>query len=743
MAVEQTIQTAFSAGELAPTLEGHVDFQRYTTSAHQIHNFIINSRGPLVRRGGSTFVAEARDSSQAVRVIPFQFSTAQSYILEFGHLYMRAYRDRGIVIHEGMISGATQANPCVITTSNAHNLETGETTTLTDVVGMTELNGNTYTVTDLGTFTFSLDGVNSTGFGAYSSGGFSNGGVEPFRIVTPYTADELFELQFAQTADTMYIVHNNHAPRKLTRTRHAAWTLLTFTILAKPSSWTGTNFPRVVAFYEQRLFYASTPEEPQTLWGSKSGDFDDLTQGTDDSDGLEYTISHNEVNPIQWMSAGKELALGTSGGIFVASGGTFSDPITPTAVRIVPQSSVGCARQMPIRLSNDVVLVHRAARQVRTFAYVFDSDSYSASDLTVVSDHITESGVRDAAWQDEPYQVYWACLNDGTLLGMTFEKQQKVFGWARHTLGGVSDAVGTQARVESVAVIPGTFGGAELPDELWCVVQRYVDGAIVRYVEYIVPRLRNSTDTLEEDAFFIDSGLSLDLPLSIAAITQADPAVVTSLAHGLENGDQVKIRDVVGMTAVNNRTFIIANVTTNTLELDDEDSTAYDAYIGGGTVRKTATVLSGLAHLEGETVAILADGAVRPTEEVVSGSITIASPGSIIHVGLPYTSTLQTNRIDAGSQNGTAQGKVQRISEATIRLHRTLGMLVGPDSDNLNRVTFRTFGDPLDGPPALFTGDEKVSFPSGYEVGSRVMVMQDQPLPMTILAVITKVRTND
>lgn len=157
---------------------------------------------------------------------------------------------------------------------------------------------------------------------------------------------------------------------------------------------------------------------------------------------------------------------------------------------------------------------------------------------------------------------------------------------------------------------------------------------------------------------------------------------------------------------------------------------------------KTSTV-TGLSHLEGQTVQVLTDGAAHPDRTVTSGSISLQQPAALVTAGLGYESTLQTNRIEAGAGDGTAQGKTKRINKCVVRLYNTLGAKAGPDENNLDEIQFRTASSPMNSPPPLFTGDKLIEWPGGYDFEGYVMVKQVQPLPMTVVAVMPQVETFD
>ena len=175
----------------------------------------------------------------------------------------------------------------------------------------------------------------------------------------------------------------------------------------------------------------------------------------------------------------------------------------------------------------------------------------------------------------------------------------------------------------------------------------------------------------------------------------------------------------------------------------DDQADAYYVDCGGTYSGAATTTITGLSHLEGQTVQVLADGATHPDRTVTGGQISLQIAASTVHVGLGYDSVLQTNRIEAGSADGTAQGKTKRINKCIIRFYNTLGAKAGPDSDNLDELQFRSASDPMNAPPPIFTGDKLMDWPGGYDFDGYVMVVQSQPLPMTVVAIMPHVTTFD
>jgi len=666
--------TNFTGGEFSPRLDGRNDLAKYTSACKTLENFVIYPHGSAARRSGTQFVSEVKDSSKSTRLIPFEFSTTQTYILEFGNQYIRFYKDNGQIL----------------------------------------------------------------------SGGSA------YEISTPYLEAELFELKYAQSADVMYICHPNHAVRKLSRTGHTSWTLteveftngpfqdhnITSTTLTAShtsvgssgnltlSSTTGVNgdqgwlstdvdrlvhlkdghykitsvtsstvavatsivapssasatedfalgsfsdttgHPTCVTFFEQRLVFAGTKEQPQTIFFSKSGDYenmDDNYHGTVvDDDAIIYTIASNQVNAIRFMTATRTLIIGTAGGEFTVSGGGTDIAITPTNILIKKQSNHGSANVDAIAAGNATLFLQRAKRKLRELAYNFDVDGYLAPDMTILAEHISEGGITQMAYQQEPNSILWLVRGDGQLIGFTYQRDQQVTAWHRHIFGGSFNS--GQAVCESVAVIPTD----DSEYQVWVIIKRTIDGSTVRYVEYL-----------------------------------------------------------------------------NNFDFDETDDTSFNfldsqlEYDGSAT-----TSITGLDHLEGQEVAVLADGATHPNKTVSSGSITLDRSSEKVKVGLPYTSLLQTMRLDAGSQDGTSQGRTKRIFDVTIRMYESIGVEVGPDLNNMERIPFRSSANPMDQGVSVFTGDKEVEFRGNYETDGFVFVRQTQPLPLTILSLYPKLQTND
>ncbi|ANC03971.1 hypothetical protein AB688_18355 [Pseudomonas putida] len=255
------------------------------------------------------------------------------------------------------------------------------------------------------------------------------------------------------------------APTSATASPANAWSL-------EASVWNPVDgYPGTGTLFEQRLHVGGSPNFPQTIWASKTGESLNFELGTKDDDATSFTVSSDQINPILHLSQVKTLVALTYGGEFTITGG-IEKPITPTNIQVKNQSVYGCNRVRPIRIGNELYFVQRAGRKLRAMAYKYDSDAYGSPDMSVLSEHATKSGVVSMAYQQEPESILFAARSDGVLATMTVDRDQDVVGWARQITDGA---------FESVAAIPVEGG-----DQVWAVVRRTINGQNVRHIERFV-----------------------------------------------------------------------------------------------------------------------------------------------------------------------------------------------------------------------------------------------------------------
>lgn len=697
MSIATPAVTNFTAGEISPRLEGRVDLSKYFNGCRVLENFHVHPHGGITRRSGFRFVAEAMNPERPVLLIPFEFDATRTYVLEFGEWpdgqgRMRVFSGHGVV-----------------------------------------LSGDGEYVRDI-----------------------------------PYAADEFPDIRYAQSANELILVHPGHPPRVMTCVDHDDWSIEDMEFLGRPEKWGENNHPSVVGFFQQRLVLAGTPDYPGTVWMSRVGektDFrlktrevpldgwrnleiedangDDLRDGSDgdrftipngsgfeardglkgqnpegetryyrykgdanysasgtnlrvvfnddpedgqiesvwradgelnaecwecfevgdrtdapagaeplDDDAIEVTLAGSRATRIKFVVPRNRLWIGTAGGEWTLSGS--GGPVTPESIQANQEGTCGASPARPESVGFATLYIQRAGRKIREMSYRFESDAYVSKDLTILSEHITETGLSAMAFVQEPDSIVYGVRNDGALVALTYVPDQEVAAWARITTDGAVE--------HAVSV----YNDNEHRDELWAVVRRTVNGTERRYIEF----LEGDFDGSVENGFYVDSGLTYD-------------------------GD------------------------------------------------KTLAV-SGLDHLAGRMVSVLADGAVQPDRTVSpDGSIVLDRPASRVHAGLSYVSTVQPMRVEAGSARGTAQTKKKRITKVAARFYDTLGGRIGPDENHLEPVYFRSPSTPMGRAAGAFTGDKIVNFPKGWDRDGVLTIVQDQPLPMSVLLIVPQLVVNE
>ena len=767
--------TNFTGGELSPRLDGRTDLTKYSSSCSTLENLVVYPHGSAARRPGSTFIAEVKTSSAKTRLIPFEFSTTQTYMLEFGNQYMRVYKDKGQVLDGGSafeistpyltaelfdIKFAQSADVMYIT-HPSHPVKklsrTGHTSwTLVSCsftkgpmqdanITTTTLNpGQSAVGTGVSLVASAVTGINNgSGFQSTDVGRFVflNSGYAKITAVADTTNATIEILTALSSASAT-----------------ADWRLGAFSDT--------TGHPSCVTFFEQRLVFAGTTEQPQTVFFSRSGDYENMDANIGgtvaDDDAIIYTIASNQVNAIRFMTATRTLIIGTAGGEFTVSGGGTDSAITPTNILIKKQSNHGSANVDAISVGNATLFLQRAKRKIRELAYNFDVDGYIAPDMTILAEHISEGGLTQLAYQQEPNQLVYAVRGDGELVALTYQREQQVTAWHRHIFGG-RFGTATITVTDFANIANGTR-----------IVLTKSDGTTTTFTsatsatsgKFHTTSSNNQTATNLKTLIDADSDFTATVSSNVVTITETSPlstgfltitslddstrlaktdegkAVCESVAVIPTDDTEYEVYVIVKRT-INGATRRFVEVL-NVFDFDQTDNTSFNfldsplSYSGSA-----ASTISGLDHLEGQTVSILADGASHPDKTVSSGSVTLDRSALNVKVGLAYTSLLQTMRLNAGSQNGTSQGKTKRIYDITVRMFETIGVEVGPNLNDMERIPFRSSADLMDEGIPPFTGDKEVEFRGNYETDGFIFVRQTQPLPFTILSLYPRLTTND
>lgn len=233
------IKTSFASGELAPSILAHTDLSQYKSGATLVRNFFVDYRSGASSRPGTKFIIQALLGQTAVRLIPFQFSTSVSYIIEFGDMYCRFISNGGAVLETAFpISAVNNTNPGQVT-AIGNNFINGDWVFISGVLGAVRYNNRFYSVQVSGSTVtlFDVNGiaVNTTSFGAYTSGGSI---ARVYKIPSPYAAADLAGIKYVQSASVITLTHPSYPPYNLTAAAPTNWsfTAITFgTTLTPPT----------------------------------------------------------------------------------------------------------------------------------------------------------------------------------------------------------------------------------------------------------------------------------------------------------------------------------------------------------------------------------------------------------------------------------------------------------------------------------------------------------------------------
>lgn len=756
-------QVTFDAGELSPLLGGRVDLAKYANGCLTLENFICTVQGPAVRRGGTRYVAPVKTAGNQSWLVPFIVSDGIAYMLEFGDHYIRFFTNRGQLVsgtspvevatpyaladlftEDGtfairpaqsadtmyLFHGSYPTKKLTRTTATTFQLAdvtfvsgpfadqnineaiTVKASAQTGNVTLTASGGSVFTQADVGTLFYLEQRDNSATL--------------PWAVHKPVVVGDLRRVDSrtylcTQIGPTSLQVTGDETPTHTDGSRadgdmtditddtygsigamwqyqHSGYATVLITAVASGTSATGTvttNQPddpcmvpaQIVSSGTYKWAHAlfnATDGFPQngTFWKNRlclirdrwlalsvSSDFEnfakkDADQATDDSAIVEQ-LNARRLNKHAWMIESDNLLIGMTGDEWAVEPANAANPLSATNITAARRTSYGSKRLQPVEVGGKVIFVQKSGRKVRDFQYNYSTDNYASTDTTKLANHITRgtsgtnNGIMSICYQQEPDTIVWASRADGQLIGLTYDQEEgrsDVYGWHRQPM--------TNAFVECVASMPSPTGDR---DDVWMIVRRTINGATVRYVEYMNPSLQD--DDVQADSFYVDCGLT---------------------------------------------------------------------YSGTPT-----TAIGGLSHLEGQTVDILADGAVHPARQVASGIVNLNYGASVVQVGIKTVCRVKTMQINAGAADGTSQGKTKRISNIVTRLHRSLGGAVGPSFDNLEQMNFRKPSNAMDQAVPLFDGDIESNWPGGYEGQSWVCYQNDQPLPVTLLGFFPIVVTND
>ena len=776
--MSSVLQPTFAAGELSPSASARTDIARYYTGLKLCRNFMVMPYGGIRNRPGTKFVCEVKDSSKRCRLIPFQFNDVQTYILAFGDLNMRVIKDGGEVLVSS--AGPTFGQPFELALPYTQNdLDLLNFTQSADVMTFAQPSYKPRELSRLAhdnwtTAEISLAPRIAAPASATAVSGGGEGVTQTWRYQVTAVLDDGSTLDEslpvtsnaivvfnntmsgtitwpAVTGATYYIIYKDNAGAGIYgfigRATGTTFTDQNITAVKTDTPPNGNdpfvgagNYPGAVGYYQQRLVFAGSNLNPQTVWMSKTGLFKNFGYSipNKDDDAITFTIASREVNRMRHLLGLRKLLGLTSGGEWTFSGADTG--LTAKTIQASQEGYDGSAIVQPVVVGNSAVYVQARGARVSSFGYYINADGFASDDLTLFSAHLFRGKeLTNVAYQKIPDSIVWYVRDDGILLGLTYLPEQQLVGWHWHDTDGF---------VESIACVPE---GQE--DALYMVVRRTINGVQKRYIE----RMASRQITSIEDAFFVDCGLTYDGRNTDASKTftlsggtdWAFPEVVTMTSMGHEPFTSGS----VGQNYVLKRTVESSNgeFTTSTVRVEvlaysspsvatvklliicPESLRAHSV----STWARQVKSLSGLGHLEGKTVSILADGSVHPQRVVVGGAISLQEYAGIVHAGLPYDSDMETLDLELKNANETVLDKKIAVTSLTVVVEESRGIMAGQDKDSL--YAQKTERDEYEPPIELLTGQANIPISNNWQGKGRVFIRQSDPLPLSVLAVIPEV----
>ena len=663
----------FTGGEISPTLSGRYDLSRFSHCARRMENFLPGLHGDVKRRPGTRYVGTLDGFSV---LIPFRFSVEpeQNFVLIFSSGKMR-------VASESAMQAAEVATPYA-----AEDLYALSYAQVGDVVYLAHPKYPLHKVERLGSpgaYTWELKTVAlNTSLPAPGKPTVKFKVVEPkandyplrYKVVAvdakgkqslPSEAGEDAAGKFPTdwvVGESCSITWNAVAGAEEYNIYREAAGYYGFIGVTKATSFTDQNYeadtsdtpredwdpfkdgnnPVTVAFHQQRMVLGGTKTEPQALYMSRVGDFENFRKSRplQEDDPVEYVLASGSIDAIAWAASFGDLLIGTAGAEYKATG--ENGVVTAKSVEITSQSYWGSSSLAPIIVGNSILHVQRHGAKVRDLFYSLEKDGYSGNDLSIMAPHLFEGyTLKQWAYQQTPGSVIWVVRDDGLLLALTYLKEHDIWGWSRHPIDG---------EVVSVATLSG-----EKSDVLMLVTRR----AGKYYLERMADEWANTEGI--EDAYFVDCGLTME---------------------------------------------------------SETPKTEWD----------------GLDHLEGRKVSILAGGSPVEDLTVAGGKVEVPYPVKKISVGIPYVSVIEPMPVEADTEKGTTLGKLRGYAVCTLRLHRSVGGQYGADDSLLYDLPFvpAVWGEPCD----PFSGDLTCNPNTPQRSETSICVVQRRALPMHIVAMV-------
>lgn len=744
------ILTSFNGGELSPLLDGRVDQDKYFTGCKTLTNFIPTVQGPARRRGGTRHVGLAKFGAKRAWLADFVFSAGQAYILEFGDLYLRFWTNRGQLLNDAMpYEIATPYSEAdLVTAEGTFALRTLQSS---DVMWIVHSEGKhpPYRLSRRGAIDWTL-----------APEEFTDG---PFRDVN---TDSALTMQASGTTGTVTVTANS----ALFKPGHVGSLLVLNSF--NPSTVAPYQTYKSVSIGD-RVRNAGNVYEAQNAFTYSSGD---QTQ--------RYVPTHTEGDAYDGAVTWRYLHSGYGWGKIISVSG----------------DGLSCQLQVTSRLPEEVV-----SASTRRWAFSEFSSVYGwPTGIAFFKERLTYTRGKQVFHSIVGAFTNFARKDAGAVTSETAmslslaadkldnirwlaQSRTLVIGSARAELALGEQTTQQVYSATNVQNVPQTEYGSRLLRPLRVgesvlfveraghrirdmkfdfTIDRYKAEDITVLSEHIFDGSEVLGDTEQEQRDIVDWAYQQQRDSIVwcvlsdgtlaSLVFNRERGVIAWTPHYL-GGDAV-VEAVQSTPSPDGRTddawFIVRRTVNGQTQRSIEYMTDYRLVKKGAaeavhvdcgtTYRGAATkVVTGLAHLEGQTVSVCVDGSNHPDKVVSGGQITLDRTGELIHVGYRFVSRMQTMRLEVQGGGGTSQTARKGIAEVWLRLQSTIGGRVGPTFDRMDEIRTLDPRKPVGTPPALYSGDYKLQFPGGYETDAYVCYEQRMPLPATLVAVVLRVQIND
>lgn len=482
-------------------------------------------------------------------------------------------------------------------------------------------------------------------------------------------------------------------------------------------AWSDTRgWPRTVTFFEGRLYFGGSRSLQQSLFGSKVNqilEFD--SDEADDSDAIFTTLNGQQFNAFQGLFAGRSLQFFTSGGEFRYAKAP-GEPITPGDAPS-NQTQYGSARIRPVTIDGATLYVQRTRKALRDFRYSYEEDAYNSLGVSALAPHLLNDVVDLATWngsRTDEIGLVFVVNGDGTLAVFSSRREQNVSAWCRWTTSGAFKAA------------------AGAIDNVYFAVQRLIDDVPTLFLEVSDPDYYTDCAV---GAPLVSSISIIGVSIAYVAAYSYTRTVETAVPHGLSQGDTVYISDMSasGSYLLNGQQQVYAVVDSTHFRVKNVTAPTGSYVSGGSFASGTDTVVSGLDHLNGQEVRVLADGFVLDNSTPAAGAITLARASTYAEVGLNFDPRVTPMPLNMLRPEGANFMRKRRVVKVRVRVLDTLGLLVNdrilPD--------FKFDVNQFDSPPEPVTGIKSLEETTNWDEreDKTVTFSQVDPLPMTILGI--------